>query len=183
MGIKPHHALASGPTASELDLRHSSVTISTGSSLPAQRTVLDIPEEDLALLRTQILGLEKKPTDVFKVPQVLLRIQVDHPLERRTANATEVLRVSREHDAVGLGTIQTLGLVPGPFKGTDLSEVLLALLHRRGQLLEFGEELLDLGIRRLRRAKRVALFLVVVAEIIVLVLVPGRRHWSVFVDK
>src|SRR5687767_12530312 len=47
------------------------------------------------------------------------RILVDDPSDRTPAHAAEADRIACEHDAVGLGAIEALGLVAGAFERAD----------------------------------------------------------------
>ena len=72
-------------------------------------TVLAILASILSMLR---LGSEARSSATC--------VQIDDPLDRAAAHAAEADRIAREHDAIGLGPIESARLVRRPFERADL---------------------------------------------------------------
>src|SRR5213080_3745592 len=74
----------------------------------------------------------------------LLREHSDRPLDGAGADAAVGFGIAAEHDAVGLGPIEALGLVGGALEGSDAAEVFFGAEHGCRLLADLMEEGLHL---------------------------------------
>src|SRR5262245_13495793 len=108
--------------------------------------------------------------------RALSRVEVEDLLDRAPADGAERNVVAREHDAVGLRTIEAARFVVRPLERTDLAGVRAFVQQRGVALLLVAKQRIHLGFRPVRRANVTALLLNLLCVSLELVLGPRRRN-------